>query len=78
MNLMTAIKITRGLFWFLVGTAMLISGIVYTIRGAVSGFKDEWYAGPIAMVLGVLLAGYFPLFRAIRSQSEAKDSLPAA
>ncbi len=73
MDLMRAIKVTRGLFWFVVGTAFFISGIVYTIRGALGGFEDEWYAGGIAMVLGVLLAGYFQLFRALRSKPEATD-----
>ncbi len=71
MNVMKAINLTRGLFWFVVGTAFFISGIVYTVKGAISGFKDEWYAGPIAMVLGILLAGYISIFRAMRAQHKA-------
>lgn len=73
MDLMRAIKVTRGLFWFAVGTAFFISGVVYTVRGALDGFKDEWYAGVIAMVLGALLAGYFQILRALSRKPEEAE-----
>lgn len=68
MDFMQAVRVTRGLFWFALGTAFVISGIIYTIRGALGGFEDEWYAGPIAIVLGFLLGGYFSIFRALRAK----------
>jgi hypothetical protein len=68
---MKAVNVTRGLFWFLIGTAFVISGIIYTVKGALSGFEDEWYAGPIAIVLGIVLAGYVRIFRAMRQQRTA-------
>lgn len=76
MDVGQAVRTGSGLFWFAIGTLMMISGAVYTVTTLVSADDDRpWYAGPIAIVLGFFLAGYLKIIRSVRA---ARKQAPPA
>jgi hypothetical protein len=66
MDLISAAKVTRGLFWFVVGTALFVTGVIMTVGSIIGGYDHEWYIGLLGMIVGAGAAGYFSIIKAMR------------
>jgi hypothetical protein len=72
MDLFDAIRLARGLFWFVIGTAIFITGVIMTIGTLIGGYDHEWYVGPLALLAGAGAAGYFSIWRIIREEQKRR------
>jgi hypothetical protein len=64
-------SIVRGawaVFWLVVGAAFVVTGLVFLV-GTFTGQGDhDWWAGPVIVLVGPWLGGYFSLYRVWKSQ----------
>lgn len=66
MNFIDPVRLARGLFWFVVGTAFFITGVVMTIGTIIGGYDHEWYIGPLGIVVGGGAEGYPSIWKALQ------------
>ena len=69
-QLITAARIARGawaVLWLFIGGAFIVTGVALTI-GLLIGKPGTGISGPIAIVLGIWVGGYVPVWRALKEQ----------